>query len=37
MDKKEEYLVLLSKTYDEAVEFLLKKYGAVEKHFQRLM
>lgn len=27
MDKKEEYLVLLSKTYNEAVEFLLKKYG----------
>lgn len=35
MDKKEEYLVLLSKTYDEAVEFLLKKYGAAEDDYFR--
>lgn len=34
MDKKEEYLVLLSKTYNEAVDLLLKKYGeAVDDYF----
>lgn len=35
MDKKVEYLVLLSKTYNEAVEFLLKKYGAAEDDYYR--
>lgn len=35
MDKKDEYLVLLSKTYNEAVEFLLKKYGAAEDDYYR--
>ena len=35
MEKKEEYLALLSKTYDEAVEYLLKKYGAARDDFFR--
>lgn len=35
MEKKEEYLALLSKTYNEAVEFLLKKYGAARDDFFR--
>lgn len=35
MNKKDEYLVLLSKTYNEAVEFLLKKYGAAEEDYYR--
>lgn len=35
MEKKAEYLVLLSKTYNEAVEFLLKKYGAAEDDYYR--
>lgn len=33
MDKKEAYLVLLSKTYDEAVEYLLAKYGPAEDDY----
>lgn len=35
MKKKDEYLVLLSKTYNEAVECLLKKYGAAEDDYYR--
>lgn len=35
MKKKDEYLVLLSKTYNEAVEFLLKKYGPAEDDYYR--
>lgn len=35
MTKKDEYLVLLSKTYNEAVECLLKKYGAAEDDYYR--
>lgn len=35
MKKKDEYLVLLSKTYNEVVEFLLKKYGAAEDDYYR--
>lgn len=35
MSKKERYLSLLSKTYDEAVEFLLEKYGAAEDDYFR--
>ncbi|MCG1010927.1 hypothetical protein J4760_12940 [Salinicoccus sp. ID82-1] len=35
MNKKDEYLVLLSKTYNEAVEFLLKKYGVAEDDYYR--
>ncbi|WP_271400435.1 hypothetical protein [Salinicoccus roseus] len=35
MNKKDEYLVLLSKTYNEAIEFLLKKYGVAEDDYYR--
>ncbi|MFB9860877.1 hypothetical protein ACFPFV_08010 [Salinicoccus siamensis] len=35
MDKKDEYLSLLSKPYNEAVEFLLNKYGAAEDDYYR--
>lgn len=35
MDKKEEYLVLLSKTYDKVVEILLKKYGSATDDYFR--
>src|SRR5699024_12728544 len=35
MTKKDEYLVLLSKTYNEAVECQLKKYGAAEGEYYR--
>lgn len=35
MKKKDDYLVLLSKTYNEAVECLLKKYGSAEDDYYR--
>ena len=35
MGKKEIYLALLSKTYDEAVEFLFKKYGPAKNDYYR--
>ena len=35
MNKKDEYLVLLSKTYNGAIEFLLKKYGVAEDDYYR--
>ncbi|GAA3720725.1 hypothetical protein GCM10022378_08430 [Salinicoccus jeotgali] len=35
MGKKDEYFALLSKTYNEAVEFLLDKYGAAEDDYYR--
>ena len=35
MNKKEEYLALLSKTYNEAVEYLLKKYGKARDDYFR--
>lgn len=35
MNKKEEYLNLLSKTYHEAVEFLSRKYGPAEDDYFR--
>lgn len=35
MGKKEEYLFLLSKTYSDAVNILLDKYGAAEDHYFR--
>jgi hypothetical protein len=43
MNRYKEYEDLLSKTYDEAVEFLLQKYGTAkddyfsEKSYQRFM
>ncbi len=33
--KKDEYLSLLSKTYNEAIEFLLEKYGTAEDDYYR--
>lgn len=35
MDKQEAYLALLSKTYDEAIEYLLAKYGQAEDDYYR--